>query len=301
MAAGISQKKQDHEEGGSTCRIDPCGARTLIASSRLPTERLHRPASGVDKANLSDAVAATFSQVAVGRAHGCDGPNRLRRSTEQQGDQGKILPPAFASGAPAERTSRSLTLCQFLRAGTGDRDVAGRPSQAWPSGGKTPVRRTVGRTIRAVVLTVALTACGRVEGGDSETQVPPETSSTTTSTPQTTTTQPATTVARVTCADLAAKAVRLAQDARATMRGIAGLGPRTSHSCGRVNWLCVRRRAVSGAQFPLSWGRTTSGRVLREDLAELTGVSRGPWPTRRIGKDAPRHGVEKGVPSNMCS
>ncbi len=67
------------------------------------------------------------------------------------------------------------------------------------------------------MLMVALSACGGADGRDSETKVPTETSSTTTSTLPSTT---ATTAAVTGCADLAAKALRLAQDARGTMRGI---------------------------------------------------------------------------------
>ncbi len=72
------------------------------------------------------------------------------------------------------------------------------------------------------MLAVMLVACGGSDGPDTETEVPPETSSTTTSTLKA---QPGTTAAAAGCADLAAKALRLAQDARATMRGIAGPSP----------------------------------------------------------------------------
>ncbi len=76
-----------------------------------------------------------------------------------------------------------------------------------------------------MMLMVALTACGGADGGDSETKVPTETSSTTTSTPQAQPSGTATTAAVTSCADLAAKALRLAQEARGTMRGIAGPTP----------------------------------------------------------------------------
>jgi len=72
------------------------------------------------------------------------------------------------------------------------------------------------------MLVVALAGCGGADGPDSETEVPNETSSTTTSTVNVQPSNTATTAAAASCLDLAAKAVRLAQDARATMRGIVG-------------------------------------------------------------------------------
>ncbi len=76
-----------------------------------------------------------------------------------------------------------------------------------------------------MMLVVVLAACGGADGGDSETKVPTDTSSTTTSTPPTQPDTPVTTASPVTCSDVAAKALRLAQDARATMRGIRAPTP----------------------------------------------------------------------------
>lgn len=118
----------------------------------------------------------------------------------------------------------AVTRHRRFRPATGNRADARRGSRARPWGHISSVRRTVGWTI-AVVWIVASTACGGGDGGDSETQVPSETSSTTTSAVQAKPNEPATTAAGANCADLAAKAVRLAQDARATMRGIAGPTP----------------------------------------------------------------------------
>lgn len=91
-----------------------------------------------------------------------------------------------------------------------------------------PTPRTVRANLGTVMLMVALTACGGADGGGSEAKVPPETSTTTTTTTSTLGAQPsntATAAAATSCADLAAKAVRLAEDARATMRGIVGPRP----------------------------------------------------------------------------
>lgn len=118
-----------------------------------------------------------------------------------------------------------MPLCQRFRLAAGNRAVARRRSRARSRGHDSSVRRTVRATVGAVVLMVALTACGGGDGGESETQVPTETSSTTTSTLEGKPSDPGTTAAAANCADLAAKAVRLAQDARATMRGIAGPTP----------------------------------------------------------------------------
>jgi len=88
-----------------------------------------------------------------------------------------------------------------------------------------PKPKTARASVGAVMLIVALTACGGADGEDSETNVPTETSVTTASTPLAKPSNTATTAAAAACADLAAKALRLAQDSRATMRGIAGPSP----------------------------------------------------------------------------
>ena len=88
-----------------------------------------------------------------------------------------------------------------------------------------PAPRGVRATLMALILMVALTACGGGDRSGSETEVPSDTSSTTTSAPAPQPSNTATTAAATSCADVAAKALRLAQDARATMRGIAGPTP----------------------------------------------------------------------------
>ena len=87
-----------------------------------------------------------------------------------------------------------------------------------------PAPRSV-RAILVAVMLMALAACGGGDGSGSETEAPTDTSSTTTSAPRPQPSNTATTAAATSCVDLAAKAVRLAQDARATMRGIAGPTP----------------------------------------------------------------------------
>ena len=139
------------------------------------------------------------------------------------------VPPVQRALDARTRHSRRMTLWPHLRLATGKRlpPEGGSPSDwaatATQFGQLSP--GTVRTTLRAVMLMVALTACGGADDGDSETKVPTETSSTTTSTPQAQPSNTATTAAVASCADLAAKASRLAQDARATMRGIAGPAP----------------------------------------------------------------------------
>ncbi len=76
-----------------------------------------------------------------------------------------------------------------------------------------------------LALALALAACGGGNGGDSETEAPTSTSSISTSVPATQPNNPATTAAAATCADLAAEGLRLARDARGTMRGIRAPTP----------------------------------------------------------------------------
>lgn len=86
--------------------------------------------------------------------------------------------------------------------------------------------RAVLATLAAAMLMVVMSACGGVDGEDSESKAPPETSSTTSSAPpQEQPSNTVTTTAGTSCLELAAKARQLAQDARGTMRGIAGPSP----------------------------------------------------------------------------
>ncbi len=119
--------------------------------------------------------------------------------------------------------------------------------------------------IGAVVLMVALTACGVGDGGGSETQVPSETSSmvtsTTTSTTQAKSSGPETTAAGANCAELAAKAIRLAQDVRGTMRGIRPPTPEEEAKL-RERELALRDEArLLGCPVP----RQLLSGVVRED------------------------------------
>lgn len=55
--------------------------------------------------------------------------------------------------------------------------------------------------------------------------------------------------------------------------GSPALRPKTRQSCERVNRLCVPRRAVSGAPFPVDCRRIMSGRILHEDRTAIAGSS----------------------------
>ncbi|MDP9020332.1 MAG: hypothetical protein M3N25_05965 [Actinomycetota bacterium] len=85
--------------------------------------------------------------------------------------------------------------------------------------------RAVPAILAAAMLMVVLSACGGVDDEDSESKAPPETPSTTTSAPQEQPSNTVTTTAGTSCLELAAEARQLAQDARGTMRGIAGPSP----------------------------------------------------------------------------
>ncbi len=102
--------------------------------------------------------------------------------------------------------------------------------------------RTVRTVLGTVMLVVTLAGCGGSDGPDSETEVPNGESSTTTSTvgPQPSTT--ATTAAAASCVDLAAKALQLARDARATMRGIVAPTPEDEAKL-RARGLALRAEA----------------------------------------------------------
>lgn len=120
------------------------------------------------------------------------------------------------SGRVTLRRRRRLARTEGLRT---------RPSLGPDQAVTTARRSTTVRATVAAMMVVALTACGGVDGGDSETKVPTDTSSTTMSISPTQPNKTVTTAAAASCADLGAKALRLAQDARATMRGIRGPTP----------------------------------------------------------------------------
>jgi len=161
--------------------------------------------------------------------------------------------------------SVGMRLCRRFHLATGNRPVARRRSRTQSSGYNNSVRRAVRWTIGAVVLMVALTACGVGDGGGSETQVPSETSSmvtsTTTSTTQAKSSGPETTAAGANCAELAAKAIRLAQDVRGTMRGIRPPTPEEEAKL-RERELALRDEArLLGCPVP----RQLFSDVVRED------------------------------------
>lgn len=85
--------------------------------------------------------------------------------------------------------------------------------------------RMVRPVLWAVMCTVVLAACGEGSGGQGEGNVPPETSSTATSAPGGETTTTVTASEGSSCVDLAARALQLARDARATMRGVRAPTP----------------------------------------------------------------------------
>ena len=85
--------------------------------------------------------------------------------------------------------------------------------------------RMVRRTLWAVLCIVVLAACGEGSGGEGEGKAPTETTSTVTSAPEGETTTTATAGGSSSCADLGARALELARDARATMRGIRAPTP----------------------------------------------------------------------------
>jgi excisionase family DNA binding protein len=173
---------------------------------------------------------------AAGRVH------RLERAGIEDVLSGVTLHPLNEGWSPFLcGQSVRMRVCRRVSLATGNRAVPSRRSQTWSWGYNSSVRRTVG----AVVLMVVLTACGGGEGGDSETQFPSETSSTAPSTTTSTTqAKPSATAAGATCADLAAKAVQLVKDYRATMRGIAG-PTREDEAKLRARELALRAEARS--------------------------------------------------------